>query len=274
MNTTTYHQNQYNHHSIERKLQEFYAQKRIPHIIFYGPPASGKKHILLKFLKLLYQNESTLHSNVMYVNCAHGKGIKFIRDELKFFAKTNTQGVHFKSIVLLNAEHLTVDAQSAMRRCIEQYSNNTRFFIVIHNKSKLLVPILSRFCEIYVPPFLDEQKNPIVLTQHQYKNEFDLGKYELERNTTIGNSIRPYLENIHTMTHLNMSSLSTDLYEAGICVQDLLDWIHQQPNWTEIQKAKIGMEFRKIKGEFRSEKLLLLYVLDLVMRETQGIMPK
>jgi DNA polymerase III delta prime subunit len=268
------HQNQYNHHSIERKLQEFYAQNRIPHIIFYGPPASGKKHILLKFLKLLYQNETTLHSNVMYVNCAHGKGIKFIRDELKFFAKTNTQGVHFKSIVLLNAEHLTVDAQSAMRRCIEQYSNNTRFFIVIHNKSKLLVPILSRFCEIYVPPFLDAQKNPIVLTQHQYKNEFDLGKYELERNTTIGNSIRPYLENIHNMTHLNMSSLSTDLYEAGICVQDLLDWIHQQPNWTEIQKAKIGMEFRKVKGEFRSEKLLLLYVLDLVMRETQGIMPK
>jgi hypothetical protein len=73
---------------------------------------------------------------------------------------------------------------------------------------------------------------------------------------------------------LNMSSLSTDLYEAGICVQDLLDWIHQQSCWTEIQKAKIGMEFRKVKGEFRSEKLLLLYVLDLVMRESQGIMPK
>ena len=60
-------------------------------------------------------------------------------------------GVCFKSIVLTNAESLTTDAQSALRRCIEQFSHNTRFFVVINEKSRLLKPILSRFCEIYVP---------------------------------------------------------------------------------------------------------------------------
>ena len=30
----------------------------------------------------------------MYVNCAHIKGIRFIRDELKFFAKTNIQNLN------------------------------------------------------------------------------------------------------------------------------------------------------------------------------------
>ena len=72
----------------------------------------------------------------MYVNCAHGKGIKFIRDDLKFFAKTNIQGnkgILFKTIVLFNADSLTIDAQSAMRRCIESFSYNTRFFIVVEN---------------------------------------------------------------------------------------------------------------------------------------------
>ena len=72
----------------------------------------------------------------MTVNCAHGKGIKFIRDELKFFAKTNIQsntGASFKTITLINADFLTIDAQSALRRCIELFSHNTRFFIIVKN---------------------------------------------------------------------------------------------------------------------------------------------
>jgi len=85
---------------------------------------------------------------VMNVNCAHGKGIKFIRDDLKFFARTNIDlqdGNIFKSIILLNADKLTIDAQSALRRCIELFSHSTRFFIVVDDKYKLLKPILSRF---------------------------------------------------------------------------------------------------------------------------------
>ena len=104
----------------------------------------------------------------MYVNCAHGKGIRFIRDELKFFAKTNIQnlnGVFFKSIVLFNAGWLTTDAQSALRRCIEQFSHNTSVFIVIEDTDCLLKPILSRFCNIYIPlPIIDNKR----ISLHSY----------------------------------------------------------------------------------------------------------
>ena len=96
----------------------------------------------------------------MYVDCAHGKGIRFFRDQLKFFAKTNIQNKTnnmFKSIILFNADKLTMDAQSALRRCIEKYSHNTRFFIIAENKNLLLNPILSRFCSIYIPtPKVDQ----------------------------------------------------------------------------------------------------------------------
>ena len=57
----------------------------------------------------------------MIVNCSHGKGIKFIREDLKFFAKTNissNKNALFKSIVLLNADTLTIDAQSAYLLCL------------------------------------------------------------------------------------------------------------------------------------------------------------
>ena len=77
-----------------------------------------------------------------------------VREDLKFFSKTNVDlkdGEIFKTIILLNSDKLTIDAQSAIRRCIELFSRSTRFFIIIEDKYKLLKPILSRFCEIYVP---------------------------------------------------------------------------------------------------------------------------
>ena len=142
------------HESIKEKLEYFHKIHKIPNIIFHGPYGSGKKTLVNEFISKIYDdNKDKIKSFVMYVNCAHGKGIKFIRDELKFFAKTqiNTNGGDiFKSIVLINADKLTMDAQSALRRCIELFNHNTRFFIVVEDKYKLLKPILSRFCEIYV----------------------------------------------------------------------------------------------------------------------------
>jgi len=150
------------HTSILDKLNYFHKMHKIPNIIFHGSSGCGKKTIIDKFINIIYNNDrEKIKSFVMYVNCAHGKGIKFIREDLKFFAKTHIQsngGDIFKSIVLFNADKLTIDAQSALRRCIELFSHTTRFFIVVEDKFKLLKPILSRFCEIYVPePMLQNE---------------------------------------------------------------------------------------------------------------------
>ena len=143
------------HSEIKEKLNYFNKICKIPNIIFHGPSGSGKRTIVNDFIKNIYNNDkSIIKSLVCYVNCAHGKGIKFIREELKFFAKTHINsngGDTFKSIILSNADNLTMDAQSALRRCIELFSHNTRFFIIVEDKYKLLKPILSRFCEIYIP---------------------------------------------------------------------------------------------------------------------------
>ena len=143
------------HQSIKEKLEYFQNIHKIPNILFHGPSGSGKRTIVNEFIHKIYDNDrEKIKAFVMYVNCSHGKGIKFIRDELKFFAKTHinsNEGNTFKSIVLLNADKLTMDAQSALRRCIELFSHNTRFFIVAEDKYNLMKPILSRFCEIYIP---------------------------------------------------------------------------------------------------------------------------
>ena len=133
------------HENIKEKLEYFYTKHKIPNIIFHGSSGSGKRTLVNDFIHKIYENDKEKIKNyVMYVNCAHGKGIKFIRDELKFFAKTHINsngGYTFKSIILLNADKLTMDAQSALRRCIELFSHNTRFFIIVEDKYNLLKPI-------------------------------------------------------------------------------------------------------------------------------------
>ena len=91
------------HKNINEKLNNFIENKKIPNLIFHGSSGSGKKTLLYNFLKKVYNNEKSYMKNyMMTVNCAHGKGIKFIREELKFFARTNINlqdGDIFKSII-------------------------------------------------------------------------------------------------------------------------------------------------------------------------------
>lgn len=155
------------HNKIRNKLNTFVESRKVPNIIFYGNNGSGKKTLLKEFICNLYDIDTCSYIDDKYeqyikiVNCAYGKGIKFIREELKFFAKTkidDKSGSLFKSVILLYAEQLTIDAQSALRRCIELFTHDTRFFMVVNNKHKLIKPIISRFCCIYVPqPYIGDK---------------------------------------------------------------------------------------------------------------------
>lgn len=255
------------HKKIVDKLDYFYTSNKIPHIIFHGSSGSGKRTIVNDFLNKIYQNDKQkLKSNVMIVNCAHGKGIKFIRDELKFFAKTNIQsnnGATFKTIVLINAEFLTIDAQSALRRCIELFSSNTRFFIIVENKQKLLNPILSRFCEIYVTEHIVDGK---VINLHQHSIEKHYQIQDVNGNSTWINAKMEDILNRVNITHAELTKLSTEFYERGLSGLDLIKWIEsdESNNLREIDKSTVCMCYDKIKSEYRSEKLLLLYLFDLI----------
>jgi replication-associated recombination protein RarA len=249
------------HQSIRKKLDGFLASQRIPHLLFHGSSGTGKRTIIYDFINKIYQNEKhKLKTNVMFVNCAHGKGIKFIRDELKFFAKTNiqgTQGILFKSIVLFNADSLTIDAQSALRRCIELFSYNTRFFIVVENKHKLLNPILSRFCEIYVPEHINEHGNMVNLHQHHLERKHGLildnsSAFE----TIIGDAV--------DQSYSEWVAIVTEAYEKGLSCMDLIQWVKQNVRFSEENRAEIVMYFHKIRAEYRCEKLLMLCMLSAI----------
>ena len=259
--------------SVKNKLDFFMHSKKIPHIIFHGPSGTGKRTIVHNFLLNIYgQDKTKMKSNIMFVNCAHGKGIKFIREELKFFAKSNIQfncGVMFKTIVLLNADFLTIDAQSALRRCIELFSFNTRFFIIVENKNKLLNPILSRFCDIYIPETMSSKKQIINLHKHNVDQKYLFDHLKKQKQTEFNKKMLNMIHCTDTpanITHKDLVVLSTDLYDSGFSCLDLIEWVKQSDHsiMSEKEKAVVVIVFHKIKSEYRCEKLLLLYILDYI----------
>lgn len=262
------------HQSIKDKLNYFHEIHKIPNIIFHGPTGSGKRTIVNEFIHKIYDNDrEKIKSFVMYVNCSHGKGIKFIRDELKFFAKThiNSNGGNiFKSIILLNADKLTMDAQSALRRCIELFSHNTRFFIVAEDKYNLMKPILSRFCEIYVPePTLNGIN--INLYKHNLNEVFNMRDIKIQKLDSLKKELIKSVNKKILITDLML--LCTKLYEKGYSSLDILALL-ESPKFLDNtinteKRYELLICFNRVRREFRNEKLLILFILNFIFLSSE-----
>jgi replication-associated recombination protein RarA len=256
------------HQKIIEKLDYFQQIHKIPNIIFHGPSGSGKRTIVGNFINKIYNNEKDrIKSFVMYVNCAHGKGIKFIREDLKFFAKTHINsngGDVFKSIILLNADKLTTDAQSALRRCIELFSHNTRFFIIVEDKYKLLKPILSRFCEIYVAEPVIAGKT-VNLYKHNLNEVYKFKDFKTSRIEWL----KKELSKINNGIQYNkIIEIPTKLYEKGYSGLDIIQLIENNNLFTKLSDVKryeLLFAFNKIKKELRNEKILIMFILNFLV---------
>jgi DNA polymerase III delta prime subunit len=261
------------HQNIKEKLNYFHEIHKIPNIIFHGPTGSGKRSIVNEFIHKIYNNDrDKIKSFVMYVNCSHGKGIKFIREDLKFFAKTHINcngGNNFKSIVLLNADKLTMDAQSALRRCIELFSHNTRFFIVAEDKYSLMKPIISRFCEIYISePVVNGQT--VNLYKYNLNEVFKLKDIKAQKYYGLSKELNKINKKI-TVNELML--LCTKFYEKGYSALDILTLL-ENPKFleniiTNEKRYELLICFNRVRREFRNEKLLILFILNFIFLSSE-----
>jgi hypothetical protein len=259
------------HQNIKEKLDYFYKIHKIPNIIFHGPSGSGKRTIVDEFIQKIYgEDREKIKAFVMNVNCSHGKGIKFIREDLKFFAKThiNSNGGNvFKSIVLFNADKLTMDAQSALRRCIELFSHNTRFFIVAEDKYSLMKPILSRFCEIYIP---EPVINGVTVNLYTYNLAavFKTHTIKQARTEWLKKELLKTAVLHKKLCVKDLMGFCTKLYEKGYSSLDVIDLLEShsflEKKLTDSKRYELLVCFNRVRKEFRNEKLILLFILNFV----------
>ena len=249
-----------------QNLKELHDKNNLPNLLLYGNNLIGKNTLLEQLLLYIYKNYKNIENNTLILNCSLGKGnIKFIRDNLRFFANTiiHKNITNFKSIVLLNADSLTLDAQSALRRSIEIY-NNTKFFIVTANKSKIIRPILSRFCEIFcnINNMNSIYKSLTINNNNSNNNRFNSKLTIIIKNLDnamkeLNNNMKELNSNYRNNLLINYSSL---IYNKGISANNLLQYFTNCSNFKS-DFTKFVFFFDIYKKEIRCEEFLIFIVL-------------
>ena len=132
---------------IIARARAFVKQKNMPHLLFTGPAGTGKSSLAIVIAKQLFG--SSWKSNYLELNASDERGIDVVRTKVKNFARTKSIGeVPFKILFLDESDALTREAQQALRRTMEMYTQTCRFILSCNWSSRIIDPIQSR-CSLF-----------------------------------------------------------------------------------------------------------------------------
>ncbi|XP_033747551.1 replication factor C subunit 5-like [Pecten maximus] len=250
------------HADIITTIDRFVKEDRLPHLLFYGPPGTGKTSTILAVAKQIYSPKE-FNSMVLELNASDDRGIGIVRGQILSFASTRTifrSG--FKIVILDEADAMTNDAQNALRRVIEKFTENTRFCIICNYLSKIIPALQSRCTRFRFGPLGTEQMVPrlehviaeegVNITGDGMKAIVTLACGDMRRSlnilqcthmaydnvsednvyTCVGHPLRRDIENIvnwvlnegFTVAYNNIFDLKT---AKGLALQDILTEVHQ-----------------------------------------------
>jgi hypothetical protein len=134
----------------------------------------------------------------------------------------------------------------------------------VEDKYKLLKPILSRFCEIYVP---EPEYNGAQINLYKYNigETFKLKDVKKKRIDALKKELNKI--DAKTCVAPTLLTISAQLYEKGYNALDLIQILEESDNFfkiTEEKKYELLIAFNKVRKEFRNEKLIMLFILNFV----------
>ncbi|NXU35942.1 RFC5 factor, partial [Drymodes brunneopygia] len=187
----------------------------------------------------------------LQLNASDDRGIDIVRGPILSFASTRTifkKG--FKLVILDEADAMTQDAQNALRRVIEKFTENTRFCLICNYLSKIIPALQSRCTRFRFGPLTPElmvprlqhviQEEGVDVTEDGMKALVTLSSGDMRRALNILQSTSMAFgkvteENVYTCTG---HPLKSD-------IANILDWMLNQDFSTAYRKI---MELKTLKG--------------------------
>ncbi len=193
---------------IVKRIKAFVELQNIPHLLFAGPAGVGKTTLALVVAKKLFKDQ--WHQNFLELNASDERGIDIIRNKVKDFARTRAIGnVPFKIIYLDECDALTREAQQALRRTMENYTQTCRFILSANYSSKIIDPIQSR-CAMFRFKPLDKKEIFAVIEKIEKEENIKIDEKAKEALYSISEGDVRRVENILQSSAAISSSITEE----------------------------------------------------------------
>ena len=143
---------------VVKMLKNTLLTGNLPHLLFYGPAGTGKTSSILAIAMELF-GPKIFKERVIELNASDERGINVVRNKIVRFAKSaigtkdpDYPCPNYKIIILDEADAMTTEAQSALRKVMEDNSSITRFCFICNYINQIIEPITSRCVKFRFKP--------------------------------------------------------------------------------------------------------------------------
>jgi len=130
-------------------------ERNMPNLLIYGKPGNGKTTAGIAFSRTMLAEE--FDDNFFEINASDDRRLETVRTTIKQIAQSGTIGNSpFRIVLLDEMDGMTSDAQNALKRIMERYSNNIRFIITCNDKNKIIFALQSRCANYHFKPLSNQ----------------------------------------------------------------------------------------------------------------------
>ena len=244
---------------IIQTLKKFLDKNSLTHLLFYGTAGTGKTTCAKSIANFLYGEHKT--GNILELNASDERGIDIVKEQIKSFCQTlnsfsnfslNTNDKNsnfFKLVILDEADMMTTDAQSALRRIMEKYTNNVRFILICNQIHKIHPAVQSRCMRFRFRPIKNEQ------CLKRLKEICDCENIRYENESTLKTIIQLGDRDMRKMLNLLESTFMSSSNENYITTNDVyttagLPSLQEFNSLINVIKEKnIGKVYNKVNKE-------------------------